>query len=117
MSDRLNAIVDKLLEFRRERDWEQFHRPKDLAISIVLEAAELLEEFQWKNDEEIKRYLQEGGLSSVREELADIAIYVAIMSHDLGIDLLEEMGKKIRKNEEKYPVEKSKGSAKKYDKL
>jgi NTP pyrophosphatase (non-canonical NTP hydrolase) len=117
MSDRLNAIVDKLLKFRRERDWEQFHRPKDLAISIVLEAAELLEEFQWKNDEEIKRYLQEDGLSRVSEELADIAIYIAIMSHDLGIDLLEEMGKKIRKNEEKYPVGKSRGSARKYDKL
>jgi NTP pyrophosphatase (non-canonical NTP hydrolase) len=102
---------------RLAQDWEQFHRPKDLAISIVLEAAELLEEFQWKNDEEIKRYLQEGGLSSVGEELADIAIYIAIMSHDLGIDLLGEMEKKIRKNEDRYPVEKSKGSSKKYDKL
>jgi len=117
MSDRLSAIVDKLLAFRRERDWKQFHKPKDLAISIVLEAAELLEEFQWKNDEEIKRYLQEEGLSRVGEELADIAIYIALMSNDLGIDLLEEMAKKIMKNEEKYPVEKSKGSSKKYDKL
>lgn len=117
MSDRLNEIVDKLLAFRRERDWEQFHRPKDLAISVVLEAAELLEEFQWKDDVEVKRYLEGGGLSSVREEIADIAIYIAILSHDLGIDLLEEMGKKISKNEEKYPVGKSKGSAKKYDKL
>ncbi|MGD0282099.1 MAG: nucleotide pyrophosphohydrolase [Dissulfurispiraceae bacterium] len=117
MSKSLQAITDKLLVFRRERDWEQFHTHKDLAISIVLEAAELLEEFQWKNDGEIKRYLQEGGLSRVSEEIADIAIYVAILSHDLGIDLLEEMEKKIRKNEEKYPVGKSKGSAKKYDKL
>ena len=117
MSDRLNAIVDKLLVFRRERDWEQFHRPKDLAISIVLEAAELLEEFQWKGDAEVTRYLEDGGLSRVREELADIAIYIAILSHDLGIDLLDEMEKKIRKNEEKYPVGKSKGSSKKYDKL
>jgi len=117
MSDRLNAIVDKLLVFRRERDWEQFHRPKDLAISIVLEAAELLEEFQWKGDAEVTRCLEEGGLSRVSEELADIAIYIVLMSHDLGIDLLEEIGKKIRKNEEKYPVGKSKGSAKKYDKL
>ncbi len=117
MSDRLNEIIEKLLEFRRERDWKQFHRPKDLAISIVLEAAELLEEFQWKTDEEIKRYLQEDGLSRVGEELADIAIYIALMSNDLGIDLLEEMRKKIRKNEEKYPVEKSKSSSKKYDKL
>jgi len=117
VNDRLNAIVDKLLAFRRERDWEQFHSPKDLAISIVLEAAELLEEFQWKGDAEVTRYLEEGGLSRVREELADIAIYVAILSNDLGLDLLEEMEKKIRKNEEKYPVGKSKGSSKKYDKL
>src|SRR5208283_4201531 len=117
MNDRLNEIVDKLLVFRRDRDWEQFHRPKDLAISIVLEAAELLEEFQWKDDAEVKRYMQEGGLSRVGEEIADIAIYIAILSHDLGIDLLEEMEKKIRKNEEKYPVGKSKGSSKKYDQL
>ena len=117
MSDRLNALIDKLLLFRRERDWEQFHRPKDLAISIVLEAAELLEEFQWKDDGEIKRYLREGGLARVGEELADIAIYIALMSHDLSIDLLEEIEKKIVKNEGRYPVGKSKGSAKKYDKL
>jgi NTP pyrophosphatase (non-canonical NTP hydrolase) len=117
MSVNLRAIIDRLMTFRRERDWEQFHRPKDLAISIVLEAAELLEEFQWKDDAEIKLYLEEGGLSRVREEIADIAIYVAILSHDLGLDLLEEMEKKIVKNEAKYPVEKSKGSAKKYDKL
>lgn len=117
MSDRLHAILEKLLDFRRKRDWEQFHKPKDLAISVVLEAAELLEEFQWKNDAEVKRYLAEGGLSRVKEEIADIAIYIAILSHDLGVDLLEEMEKKIRKNEEKYPIEKSKGSAKKYDKL
>ena len=117
MSERFKTIVDKLLEFRRERDWEQFHRPKDLAISIVLEAAELLEEFQWKSDKEIERYLREGGLSRVGEEIADIAIYIAILSHDLGIDLFEEMEKKIGKNEEKYPVSKSKGSSKKYDEL
>lgn len=117
MSERFKTIVDKLLEFRRERDWEQFHRPKDLAISIVLEAAELLEEFQWKSDKEIERYLQEGGLSRVGEEIADIAIYIAILSHDLGIDLFEEMEKKIGKNEEKYPVAKSRGSSKKYDEL
>ena len=117
MSDRLRLITDKLIAFRRERDWEQFHRPKDLAISIVLEAAELLEEFQWKNDDEVRRYLQEGGLSSISEEIADIAIYITILSHDLGIDLAEEMEKKIRKNEKKYPVGKSKGSSKKYDKL
>lgn len=117
MGKTLQAITGELLEFRRERDWEQFHKPKDLAISVVLEAAELLEEFQWKGDAEVKRYLAEGGLSRVREEIADIAIYIALLSHDLGIDLLEEMEKKIIKNGQKYPVEKSRGLAKKYDKL
>lgn len=106
-----------LLKFRRERDWEQFHRPKELAISIVLEAAELLEEFQWKTDEEIKKHLSEGGLENIKEEVADIAIYILLLSHDLGIDLFEVIKEKLRKNAEKYPVEKAKGSAKKYDKL
>lgn len=106
-----------LLKFRRERDWEQFHRPKELAISIVLEAAELLEEFQWKTDEEIKRHLSEEGLKNIKEEVADIAIYILLLSHDLGIDLLKVIEEKLRKNAEKYPIEKAKGSAKKYDKL
>ncbi|MCL4490503.1 MAG: nucleotide pyrophosphohydrolase [Nitrospirae bacterium] len=110
-------IIDSLLKFRSERDWEQFHRPKDLAISIVLEAAELLEEFQWKTDEEVKKYLAGDGLNAVREEIADIAIYLLLMSNDLGIDPVAAIKDKIRKNEAKYPVSKAKGSSKKYDKL
>lgn len=117
MADNLKTLVDLLLKFRKERDWEQFHRPKDLAISIVLEAAELLEEFQWKTDSEIKKYLAEGGLDAVREEVADIAIYLLLLSNDLGIDLKASIRDKIKKNEKKYPVSKSRGSAKKYDKL
>ncbi len=117
MSKELDKIIQELLKFRRERDWEQFHRPKELAISIVLEAAELLEEFQWKTDEEIKKHLSEGGLENIREEVADIAIYILLLSHDLRIDLFKVIDEKLRKNAEKYPVEKAKGSAKKYDKL
>ena len=117
MSKELNIIIEQLLKFRRERDWEQFHKPKDLAISIVLEAAELLEEFQWKTDEEIQKYLAKGGIENIREEVADIAIYILLLSHDLGIDLIGAIKKKLKKNAEKYPVEKAKGSAKKYDKL
>ena len=117
MDKELKDIIDRLLKFRRERDWEQFHRPKELAISIVLEAAELLEEFQWKTDKEIKKYLDEGGLENVREEIADIAIYILLLSHDLKIDLTDAIKKKLKKNEVKYPVEKARGSAKKYDKL
>ncbi|KAF0146472.1 MAG: hypothetical protein FD156_140 [Nitrospirae bacterium] len=117
MNKELDTILEQLLKFRRERDWEQFHRPKELAISIVLEAAELLEEFQWKTDKEIKKYLDEGGLENVREEIADIAIYILLLSHDLKIDLPDAIKKKLKKNEVKYPVEKARGSAKKYDKL
>jgi len=117
MNKEIDNIINMLLKFRRERDWEQFHRPKELAISIVLEAAELLEEFQWKTDREIKKYLDEGGLENVKEEIADIAIYILLLSHDLKIDLLDAIKKKLKKNEKKYPVEKAKGSAKKYDKL
>ncbi|MEK6582679.1 MAG: nucleotide pyrophosphohydrolase [Nitrospirota bacterium] len=117
MDKELKDIIDRLLKFRRERDWEQFHRPKELAISIVLEAAELLEEFQWKTDKEIKKYLREGGLENVKEEIADIAIYILLLSHDLKIDLFDAIKKKLKKNEKKYPVEKARGSAKKYDKL
>lgn len=117
MGKDMQSIIDALLTFRRERDWEQFHRPKDLAISIMLEAAELLEEFQWKTDEEASAYLAGDGLGTVREELADIAIYLLLMSNDLGIDLVAAVREKIRKNEEKYPVSKARGTSKKYDKL
>lgn len=117
MNKEIDNIINMLLKFRRERDWEQFHRPKELAISIVLEAAELLEEFQWKTDKEIKKYLDKGGLENVKEEIADIAIYILLLSHDLKIDLLPAIRKKLKKNEAKYPVEKARGSAKKYDKL
>lgn len=117
MDNDLKDILERLLKFRKERDWEQFHRPKELAISIVLEAAELLEEFQWKTDKEIKKYLNEGGLENVKEEVADIAIYLLLLSNDIGIDLLDAIREKLKKNEEKYPVEKAKGSAKKYNKL
>ncbi|TAL25545.1 MAG: nucleotide pyrophosphohydrolase [Nitrospirae bacterium] len=117
MDKELADILEQLLKFRRERDWEQFHRPKELAISIVLEAAELLEEFQWKTDKEIIRHLKEGGLENIRDEVADIAVYILLLSHDLEIDLMDAIRKKLKKNAEKYPVEKARGSAKKYDKL
>ncbi|MFO0752644.1 MAG: nucleotide pyrophosphohydrolase [Thermodesulfovibrionales bacterium] len=117
MDKSLHTIIERLLAFRREREWEQFHRPKDLAISLVLEAAEVLEEFQWKSDEEVNKHLSGEGRERVAEEMADVAIYLLLLSHDLGIDLPESIVKKIEKNEKRYPVEKAKGSAKKYDAL
>ncbi|MEK6813228.1 MAG: nucleotide pyrophosphohydrolase [Nitrospirota bacterium] len=112
-----DEILESLLAFRRERDWEKFHTPKDLAISIVLEAAELLEEFQWKSPEEVARHLSNEGKDRVAEELADLAIYIKLMAHDLEIDLDSAVRAKIEKNRAKYPVGKSRGTAKKYTDL
>lgn len=112
-----DKILESLLAFRRERDWEKFHTPKDLAISIVLEAAELLEEFQWKSEEEVARHVAREGRQRIAEELADLAIYIKLMAHDLKIDLDSAISAKIEKNRAKYPVEKSRGTAKKYTDL
>ncbi len=108
-------LKKKILEFRKKRDWEKFHKPKDLAMSLVIEASELLEHFQWKTDQEVAEMLTGTGIDGIKEEVADIAIYLTYLSHDLGIDLEEIMAKKLDKNRKKYPVDKVRGSAKKYD--
>ncbi len=117
MSKELKDIVNKLLDFRSRRDWEQFHTPKDLAISIAIETAELLQEFQWKDDKEVREYLEGKGLESVREEVADIMIYLLLLCHETGVDIIKAVEDKIRINEQKYPADKAKGTAKKYDRL
>jgi NTP pyrophosphatase (non-canonical NTP hydrolase) len=110
----MEEILKSLLRFRKERDWAQFHTPKNLAISISVEAAELLEHFQWqKEDEELPSEKK----TEVAKEIADIFIYLLMMSNDLGIDILDEAKRKIEENARKYPVEKSKGNMKKYDRL
>ncbi|MCX8069372.1 MAG: nucleotide pyrophosphohydrolase [Thermodesulfovibrionales bacterium] len=115
--DKIKELTERLIEFRRQRDWEQFHKPKDLAISLCLESAELLEHFQWKSDEEISNYIRGVEIEKLKEETADIAIYLLLFCHDLKIDLYNEVLKKIQKNETRYPVEKAKGKADKYNKL
>ena len=105
--------IDQIIKFRNDRDWKQFHNPKDLAISISLEAAELLEVFQW-SAEDIKC---ENKLDKIREELADVINYCVLMADVCGLDLDEIVQEKIKRNNEKYPVEKAKGSKEKYDKL
>jgi dCTP diphosphatase len=109
--DGIKEIVARLLKFREERDWEQFHSPKNLAISISIEAAELLEHFQWARENEplVLETKQE-----VAKELADIFNYLIMLAEDLGIDIIESSKEKIEENGKKYPVEKAKGSAKKY---
>lgn len=115
MSD-LRELQQKIIEFRDARDWEQFHNPKDVAISLVLEAGELLEHFQWKDLSETKQHLSKN-IDEVSNELADVLYWVLLMAHDLNIDLPSALNKKMKNNETKYPVEKAKGSHKKYTDL
>lgn len=115
MSD-IKELTNIILKFNKERDWDQFHNPKDLSLSLVLEAAEVMEHFQWKNDEEMKTYLK-NFKEDVGEELADVLYWVLLMSNDLGIDIKKALEKKMQKNEAKYPIEKAKGKHTKYNKL
>ena len=115
-NNKLTDLVQRIIDFREARDWKQFHNPKDLAISLVLEATEVLEHFQWKSKEEMETHVV-AHKDGIADELADVFYWVLLMSHDLDIDLLAALEKKIEKNEQKYPSEKSKGNHKKYTDL
>ena len=105
--------IEQVLKFRDDRNWRQFHNPKDLAISINLEAAELLEVFQWSaSDVECN-----SKIDKIKEELADVLNYCILMADICGLDMDEIVQEKIKRNNEKYPVDKAKDSAKKYDEL
>jgi len=101
--------IDRIRRFTDERDWDQFHSPENLAKSIVIEAAELLECFQWDSDHFDKKH--------VSEELADVLVYAQNLLDKLGLDVDEIVNMKMEQNEKKYPVDKAKGSAAKYDQL
>lgn len=101
----MNQIMSKLIEFQTERDWKRFHTPENLAKSISIESAELLEHFQWGKEYDI---------TEVGEELADVLIYCIYMADSLDLDIREIISDKMEKNAKKYPVEKSKGNALKY---
>ena len=108
-----DETIRRVVRFRDDRDWRQFHTPKDLAISLSLEAAELLELFQWSGaDLECP-----GNRDNLREELADVLSYCILMADVCGLDLDEIMNEKVTKNEAKYPVEKARGNAAKYTEL
>lgn len=109
MSD-IELIIDELRRFNKERDWDQFHNGKDLAIGLSVEASELLEAFLWKSPENVNP-------EKIREELADVLNYAFQMADKYNLDIKEIMLEKIRKNAAKYPIEKAKGSAKKYNEL
>lgn len=112
MSDSIKYLTDKIVAFRDERNWKQFHNPKDLAISISLEAAELLEIFQWSGSDVSAS--SEKKINKIKEELADVLIYSLLMGYDLGLDISEIVESKIDSNNKKYPAEKSFGKADKY---
>jgi NTP pyrophosphatase (non-canonical NTP hydrolase) len=109
-------LLEKLLAFRSERDWEQFHNLRTLSTSIALEAAELAEFTQWAKDSEIAE-IAERRRAEIEQEIADIAILLSYLAHDLKIDLERAVEAKLEINGRRYPVEKSKGSARKYDRL
>ncbi len=112
----LESIRKKIISFRNERDWAQFHEPKNLAEALSIEAGELLENFLWKTTDQ-SRNLSPEELKNVKEELADIFIFLTYLSEEYKIDLFKEVESKIAHNAAKYTVEKAKGSAKKYTDL
>ncbi|GIZ53057.1 nucleotide pyrophosphohydrolase [Noviherbaspirillum aridicola] len=114
----LDTIRRRLETFRDERDWRQFHTLKDLIISVNLEAAELLELTQWKRDDELSRLRNDPAFQErLREECADVFLYLLLVAGEAGFDLLQAAADKIEKNAVKYPVERARGSARKYSEL
>ena len=112
----LDDLRDEILKFSAERDWEQFHSPKNLAMSVAAEAGELLEVFQWLTEAQSKN-LTGDALEAAKDEVADVLICLTNLAARLGIDPLAAAKSKMQKNRAKYPIEKSKGRAEKYDKL
>jgi NTP pyrophosphatase (non-canonical NTP hydrolase) len=114
----LDDLITKALKFREERNWKQYHSARNIALSIVLESAELLEIFQWKTDAESKQLLDDPvQRENIADELSDILLYSILMANDLNIDIIKAADKKIDKNAAKYPVDKVKGRAVKYTEL
>lgn len=112
----LASLTAQVVAFRDERDWKQFHNAKDVSLSLLLEASELLELFQWKEGDEVAR-VGTDGKARVAEELADVLYYALLLSHDLQIDLAQALRAKLEINARKYPADKARGNNKKYTEL
>jgi len=112
----MKNLIQKLRDFAGERDWDQFHSPKNLAIALTVEVAELLEEFQWLTEEQSRKPDQER-LNRIKDEISDVMIYLVLLSDHLSIDPIAAAFEKIEKNRDKYPADKIRGSAKKYTEL
>lgn len=113
---RLDEIAQQLEAFVAERDWDQFHSPKNLAMALTGEVGELVEHFQWLTEEQ-SRQLAEGDSAAVREELADVQIYLLLLARNLDVDLLGAVKDKLAKNAEKYPAHRARGNSRKYTEL
>ena len=116
MSAELESLKHRLSEFAKERDWDQFHSPKNFSMAMIVECAELVEHFQWLTDEQSKNLPAET-LEEVRLEMADIFLYLIRLADKLDVDLIKAANDKIKLNAEKYPIDKAKGLATKYTKL
>lgn len=112
----LNDLIAQVVRFRDERDWRQFHTTKDVAISLALEAAEVLELTQWQRDEEL-RQLSAEQQARFAQELSDVLYWVLLLAHDLDLDLVAAFQAKLAENAAKYPVDKARGSRRKYSDL
>lgn len=114
----LNDLISKITAFRDARDWKQFHKANHLAAAIAIEAAELQEHFLWKSPGEVEATIAESAhRQAVAEELADVLIFSLLLAHELKVDPIDIIQKKLAENERKYPVEKARGSAAKYTEL
>ncbi len=111
--ERYKKVIDELMKFRDERDWQQFHDSKNLALAISIEAAELNEIFLWKKDNEVENVSSD----KIKEELADVLSFAFLLAEKHNLDIFQIVLDKVKKNAEKYPVDKAKGTAKKYDEL
>lgn len=112
----IDKIKSALSDFAKDRDWDQFHTPKNLAMALTAEVGELIEHFQWESPAQISQY-DAAKKSMIADEMADVLSYLVRLSDKLEIDLVDSFWKKIEKNKEKYPIDKAKGTAKKYTEL
>jgi len=113
---KIHELKDKIKKFCDDREWDQFHGAKELATALIIESAELLEHFRWKNEKEVEQLLKdENKREEIGDEMADILYFLIRMAQKYDIDLSEALERKMKKNDKKYPVEKAKGSSKKYN--
>lgn len=112
----MDELIKKLRKFAEERDWEQFHSPKNLAMALAVEVAEIMEQFQWLTEEQTRK-LDPEALQKIKDEIGDVQIYLARLADQLGLSPIEAAEEKLKQNAKKYPPDKAKGIAKKYTEL